>query len=534
MSGSVIGVDFGTGGVRVVVVDSASGQQIAASQAGFPRWEAGEFCDPGRQVFRQHPGELIISFRAAVTDALAKLPPEDRESIRAISVDTTGSSPTAIGPDGLPLALSKEFEAAPEAMLVLWKDHSAEAEALEIEEALGEPFSSEWFWAKVLAAKRRNPQLAQAAITWAEHADWFPAFLCRNNTPESWRRCRSGASHKALWRPEEGYPSAELLGNVDPYLSELRGTLGVAAWSPESSFGGLAEEEGSLLGLPAGLLVGVGSFDAHTAALAGGARPGTLVKIIGTSSSDMVVTDLPGDTPLPGVESAALGSIVSGLTTIESGQAAYGDLTSWLVDLLLYGVASLDREAARRRLFGDLEAAAREIPVDSAPVSLDWLNGRRSPYEDLSQQGALAGLSLGTGAPALYLSLLEAAAFGTRAVHEHYASVGVTYNELVVLGGVPDRSPLAMRVLAEVLNTSVSIRESANASAQGAAIYAAVVGGVYPDALAAQEVMKLGERTRVTPDPSRARMHKARYRRYQTLARIQQETASRSPGAGHD
>ena len=519
MSGSVVGVDFGTSGVRVVVVDTASGEQKGVSGAGFPRWESGEFCDPGRQVYRQHPRELIDAFRAAVTDALSQISLEERGSVRALSVDTTGSSPTAIGPDGRPLALTTEFAANPEAMVILWKDHSSEAEALELEKALGEPYSSEWFWAKVLSSTRRDPSVAGRAVTWAEQADWFPAFLCGNESPESWRRCRSGASHKALWRPGEGYPSEELLRSVDPYLAELRAALQEEAWSPENLFGALDDEEARLLGLPPGLPIGVGSFDAHTATLAGGARPGTLTKIIGTSSSDMVVTDISPETGLPGVESAAVGSIVSGLTTVESGQAAYGDLTGWLVDLLLYGVPVNQRERERPRLFRELEAAAAEVPLPAAPVALDWLNGRRAPYGDLSLRGALAGLSIGTDAPALYLSLLEAAAFGTRVVHEHYASIGISYETLVVLGGVPDRSALAMRVLSDVLSRPLSVRESANASAQGAAIYAAVVGGRYRDALTAQEAMQLPERRVVTPDPERSRLHDRRYQTYRELAK---------------
>lgn len=518
MSSNVIGVDFGTSGVRVLVVDTETGEQRAVSGAGFPRWEAGDFCDPGGQVYRQHPRELIEAFRYAVTDARSQLPREERDSFRALSVDTTGSSPTPIGPDGRPLALIPEFEARSEAMVILWKDHSSETEALELERALGEPYSSEWFWAKVLAAKRRDPAVAEAAVTWAEHADWFPAVLCGNDSPESWRRCRSGASHKALWRPGQGYPSGKLLGGVDAYLAELRETLDGEAWSPENLFGALDDEEARLLGLPPGLPVGVGSFDAHTATLAGGARPGTLTKIIGTSSSDMVVTDQSPEAGFPGVESAAVGSIVSGLTTVESGQAAYGDLTGWLVDLLLYGVPGSQQEEARQRLFGELETAAAGLPLAAAPVALDWLNGRRAPFGDLSLRGALTGLSIGTDAPALYLSLLEAAAFGTRAVHDHYASIGITYDKLVVLGGVPDRSALAMQVLSDVLGRALSVRESANASAQGAAIYAAVVGGKYRDALAAQEAMQLPERRIVNPDPERSRLHDQRYQTYRALA----------------
>lgn len=513
----MVGVDFGTGGVRVVVLDAVTGESLSTASARFDRWDAGEYCDPARHVFRQHPRELTEAFYQAAGEALTALPEAQRAAVVGVSVDTTGSSPTAIGRNGLPLAFQPAFSEDPAAMMILWKDHAADSEAQEITDGLSEEYSSEWFWAKVLHAARESDLVRAAAVTWAEHADWFPALLCDNREPPSWKRCRSGAAHKSLWRSHPtGYPPRDRFERIDPYLATVWDTLGTDAWSPDERFGVLAEGPAERLGIPAGVAVGVGVFDAHSAALAGGVRPGTVAKIIGTSSSDMVVTDLPIEHGFPGVESAAPGSIVPGRVTIESGQAAYGDLTEWLVRLISFGSDVAPR--LRDDLFASLETAAAAIGLSTVPVALDWFNGRRSPFGDTNVQGALAGLTLGTSAPQLYLSLLEAAACATRAGLEHLRSLGVGMEEVHVLGGVPDRSELAVTVLANVLGRSLSVRESADASARGAAIYAAVVGGVYPDVLTSQTALQLAERYVVSPDVTRVAGHEIRYRRYRELA----------------
>ncbi|MCG8477609.1 MAG: ribulokinase [Spirochaetales bacterium] len=530
MNRYVVGVDFGTGGVRVVVVDARTGGLRAAAAAGFPRWERGALCDPARHVFRQDPVELIDAYHDALSTAVASLSEAERRDIAALSIDTTGSSPTAIGRDGIPLALSPAFRSGPEAMVILWKDHSAAAEARAISDALGTPYPAEWFWAKVLRASRAGPAVREAASTWAEHADWFPAYICGNRTPSTWKRCRSGAAHKALWRPPSaghggGYPSRARLETVDPYLGDVLTSLGSNSWSPHRTFGTLSEEEAAITGLPPGIPVGVGVFDAHSAACAGGIRRGVLIKTIGTSSSDIAVADASESDRFPGVESAALGSIIPDLVTIESGQAAYGDLTEWLVRLVSFGgnteggtdAAPRRREAVYRRL----EEQATGLPLESIPVSLDWFNGRRAPYGTLDVRGAIHGLTLATSAPALYLSLLEAAAFATRSGHDHLRRLGVPIEEVVVLGGVAERSPLAVSILASVLNTPLAIPESSEASAWGAAIYAAVAGGVHRDIAEAQDAMRLPNRTIVYPDADRVALHNARYARYRDLAEYQ-------------
>lgn len=524
MSSLVVGVDFGTGGVRALILDAASGERVAAASSGFPLWEQGLFCDSSAGVFRQKPSELLDAFNDAVSSAVAQLNPSDRSRIIAISAAVTASSPTAIGTDGLPLGFSKTFESDPDAMLILWKDHSAVDEAREISAAVGERYSSEWFWAKVLRAARCNRRVAMNAVTWAEHADWFPACLCGSREPRTWKRCRAGAVHKALWGSQsEGYPPQEVFARVDPYLPKVLDTLGNAVWYPGEAFGRLSHRSAAATGLPPGIVVGVGVFDAHAAAAAGGVSPGTLVKIIGTSSSDIAVSELPRSHGFPGVESVGEGSILPDRITIEMGEAAYGDLTEWFVNILSFGRSPETESANKTAIYSALESAAEREGFDEVPVALDWFNGRRSPHGDLTLKAALSDLSLGTSAPALYFSLLEAAAFATRGVHEHLIHIGVPIDRVVVLGGVADRSRLGMRILADVLDRPLSIKESGDASAHGAAIYAAVAGGFYSSVSEAQASMPLAERNRIEPNHDRVLLHAERYRKYRDLARFQSE-----------
>lgn len=522
MNPLVLGVDFGTSGVRVLIIDAQSGETISTAEGRFPMWDVGRYCSPERSVFRQHPRELVDTFSSVARSAIDPLSQIQREAIVGISVDTTGSSPTPIGSDGLPLAFGSEYKDHPDAMMVLWKDHSAGTEAGEISRALEIDYSSEWFWAKVLHCARRSPKVQAAAATWAEHADWFPAYLCGNGDPVSWRRCRSGATHKALWgqsvlggATKDGFPSNEAFGQVDPYLRFVRTTMSDEVYSPTERFGSLSADRARDLGLPTGISVGVGVFDAHSAAFAGGVRPGTIVKIIGTSSSDIALSEEGEAVALPGVESVGIGSILPDLPTIESGQAAFGDLTGWLVDLVT--AFSGDVPISRDTVFTALEKLAYDIPFAEVPIALDWFNGRRSPYGRTDVSGGFIGLQISTPPKALYLSLLEAVAFATRTGYDHLRNQGLPVDSIRVLGGVADRSELVPQILADVLGAPVSVRETFSASARGASIYAAIAAGVYSDPYEAQDELQLKERRRVTPRTERSLVHNDRFRRYQKL-----------------
>ncbi len=536
----VIGVDFGTSGVRAVVVDTADGSEQATSTAGFPRWNRGDYCDPALAQYRQHPQELIEAFKAAVTDAVNQLTAEPRRSITAIGIDTTGSTPLPVDKSGTPLGLLPEFERDPDAQLTLWKDRSAWAEADEITERLqnrtdydyleycGGSYSAEWYWAKALRTMRKNTAVAESTYTWVEHADWFPALLTDQTAPRSLVRSRCAAAHKALWHSRYGgYPAADVFAEIDPALATLRRTLPDYSYTADNVCGGLSNEWAGILGLESGIKVACGVFDAHSGALGAGVGRGTAVKVIGTSSSEMIVADPAdlGNRAVPGVESQAEGSMIPELIGLEAGQPAFGDILEWFAELLAYGAAS--RSGSSRRSSEDATShvlarlskeAAERTDERYDPVTLDWFNGRRAPFANNQVSGLIGRLSLGTDAVSLFASLVKGLAFGTRRIHEHLRTYRVPVEAIIAVGGIPRKSPYVVQTLADVLGTDIFVCETDHASARGAAILAAAAGGQYGTVAEAVENMRSPFARTYSPNADRRPALNEQYALYCQLA----------------
>ena len=413
-----IGIDFGTDSVRVVVVRADTGAQEAHSSAAYPRWTEGRYCDAAASQFRQHPLDYLDSLERACQAVSAQLSGAQRDSIIGIGVDTTASTVCAVDEAGTPLALGERFADNPNAMFVLWKDHTALRESREINTVArtwggidytcfsGGAYSPEWFWAKALHVLRTDAEVADAACSWTEHCDWIPGLLTGATAPGQLRRGRAAAGHKAMWHESwGGLPSADFLARLDPRLAALRGRLYDASYPSDQSAGPLTGEWAGRLGLPAGITVAVGGGDAHLGAVGGGVRPGTVAKILGTSTCDMIVADADalGDRVIAGICGQVDGSIVPGLIGLEAGQSAYGDVYAWFRDLLCWPLRALpaeQREAIGGRLLDDLSDAAEALPVDPGGIlSLDWFNGRRTPNANPGLKAAITGLSLGADAP---------------------------------------------------------------------------------------------------------------------------------------
>ena len=202
----VIGVDYGTDSVRSVIVNARSGEEVAASVFYYPRWKQGLFCDAAENQFRQHPLDYVEGLEATVKEILHKVGPEVAANVKAISVDTTGSTPVAVDANGTPLALLPEFETNPNAMFVLWKDHTSVQEAAEINEHAGKfstnylqyvggIYSSEWFWSKLLHVLRADEKVRSAIYSWVEHCDWIPFLLTGGNKASEIKRGVCSAGH---------------------------------------------------------------------------------------------------------------------------------------------------------------------------------------------------------------------------------------------------------------------------------------------------------------------------------------------------
>jgi L-ribulokinase len=543
----ILGLDFGTDSVRSVVVNADNGKEEANHVVNYPRWSKGLFCDPGENRFRQHPLDYIEGMETSVKGALSKLGNDAGDKVLAIGIDTTGSTPCAVDREGSPLSLQKRFENNPNAMFVIWKDHTAVREAGEINEAArswggtdftryeGGIYSSEWFWAKLLHVLREDEAVRNQAFSWVEHCDWMPALLTGNTDPLTLKRSRCAAGHKAMWHASwGGLPDEAFLRKIDPLLSGWKDRLYSETFTSDAKTGNLTEEWAKRLGLRAGVAVAVGAFDAHMGAVGGQIGAKALVKIMGTSTCDMIIASEKdvGGKQVAGICGQVDGSIIPGMIGLEAGQSAFGDVFAWFANLLAWpsqtvkpkGVDKEPAEKYREAVSGSLlialdKAAADVTPVETGLLALDWLNGRRTPDADQNLKGAVIGLRLGTTAPKIYRALVEATAFGSKATLDRFVEEGVEIREAIALGGISLKSPFVMQVTADVLDMPIKVATSEQTCALGAAMFGAVAAGLYGTVEEAQGKMGSGFSRTYHPDPQRAALYAELYQKYLTLGR---------------
>lgn len=538
----VLGIDFGTDSVRALVIDAGSGKELGSHVAAYPRWKNGLFCDPGKNQFRQHPLDYIESLEASVRGALRASGVGAGKKVIGIGIDTTGSTPCAVDRKGTPLSLTKAFAENPNAMFVLWKDHTSVKEAEEINRVArswggtdftkyeGGIYSSEWFWAKILHVLRADKAVRKAAFSWVEHCDWMTAELTGTTDPLTLKRSRCAAGHKAMWHAEwGGLPDEKFLVAVDPLLAGLKARLYKDTYTSDIKAGDLTAEWAARLGLNPGIAVAVGAFDAHLGGVGGGISAGTLTKIMGTSTCDMIVApegEVGGRT-VAGICGQVDGSIVPGLIGLEAGQSSFGDVYAWFASVLAWPLEAIDvdernagavKTALRKKIVARLDDEASKVPLEETGLlALDWLNGRRTPDADQSLKGAVIGLSLGSTAPKIYRALVEATAFGSRAIVERFREQGVHIKDVVALGGITQKSPFVMQVSADVLNMPIKVARSEQSCALGSGMVGAVAAGVYKDVEAAQKKMGSGYSVTYKPDKKRAAKYEQLYRKYLQL-----------------
>ncbi|MGI5174364.1 ribulokinase [Treponema sp. OMZ 840] len=549
----VLGADFGSDSVRVVVLDAFDGSVAGSKVSWYPRWKKGLFCNAKENRFRQHPLDYIESFTEAVKGAVAQAAEKSgiagiSSRICSICIDTTGSTPAFTDKDGMPLALSKEFADDPDAMFVLWKDHTAVAEADEINRLCktwggqdytlysGGTYSSEWFWSKLLHIVRKNPKVKKAAVCAVEHCDWMTALLCGTAAPDKIKRSRCAAGHKCMWHKSwGGYPSTAFLAKLDSKLADIQPLLGSETFTTEKKQGLLTKEWSDTLGLKEGITVCVGGYDAHVGTVGGGVADGVMVKSMGTSTCDIIVAPLPSsdrqETCIAGICGQVDGSVIEGKIGYEAGQSSYGDYYNWFRTLLLWpfkngaGKAVLGRDpteeeidAYEKHILADLEKACENIPVtETLPVALDWINGRRTPHANQNLTAWMSGISLGTDAPAFMRMLLEATAFGSRSILECFEKNGIAINKIIAVGGVARKSRAGMQILADVTNREIQVTESDLSPSIGAAVFAATAAGLYKTVEEAQKKLAPGVDRTYKPDPKKHAVYEKLYKQYLEL-----------------
>ena len=531
-----IGIDYGTDSVRALVVDAHTGECIATAAHYYERWAKNQFCNSATSQFRQHPLDYLEGLENAVRQALAGLSENIIRNVVGISVDTTGSTPVAVNKNGVPLAMLPEFADNPNGMFILWKDHTANAEAEEINtlahrwdtdftKYVGGIYSSEWFWAKILHTLRADESIRAAAFSWVEHCDWISAVLTGNTNPLTIKRSRCAAGHKAMWNEEfEGLPSEKFLTKLDPLLAGLRDRLYRNTHTADEAIGTISAEWAQKLGLPENVIIGVGAFDAHMGAVGAGIEPYTFVRVMGTSTCDMLLApnEDVGHLLIKGICGQVDGSIIPGMLGMEAGQSAYGDYYAWFQNIITAPVKELLGDNAANelaeKLIPYLADKAASLPITSNdPVATDWINGRRTPDANHFLKATFTGLNLGTDAVKLFKMIVEATAFGSKAIVDRFVQEGIQIKQVIAIGGVAKKSPYVMQTLANVLNMPIKVATSDQACALGAAMNAAVAAGIHPDLFAAQKAMGSGFDAFYEPDAHKNSIYQSLYRQYQEI-----------------
>lgn len=553
MKNYVIGLDYGSDSVRAVLIDTDNGNEIASKVHWYKRWKENKYCNASINQFRQHPLDHIEGLedviKSVVTDSTI-----NPKQIKGICIDTTGSSPIPVDEKGTPLALKKGFEENPNAMMVLWKDHTAIEEANQINELAeswggenytkyeGGIYSSEWFWAKILHVIRQDDEVKNAAYSWMEHCDLMTYILIENNDLKSFKRSRCAAGHKAMWHESwNGLPPKIFLEQLDPYLANLRDRLYDNTYTSDQVAGFLSENWAKKLGLTTDTIVAVGTFDAHSGAVGAKVEEHTLVRVMGTSTCDIMVSskEILGDKTVKGICGQVNGSVIPGFEGLEAGQSAFGDLLAWFKAVLLWPIDNLVLsskildDAQKNKLKEEIEAnfikrlseQAQYIPLsESIPIALDWINGRRSPDANQELKAAMINLSLGTKAPHIFKALVNAICFGSKKIVQRFEEEGVAINSVIGIGGVARKSPFIMQTLANVLDKPIKIAASDQAPALGAAIYAAVAAGIYPNVIKASQKMGADFEAIYQPEKEKVNTYKNLMQSYNELSSFVEST----------
>ncbi len=532
----VIGVDYGTDSVRSIVVNTANGNEVAASIFYYPRWKAGKYCNATASQFRQHPLDYLEGLEHTVKDCLQKAGATIAASVKGIAIDTTGSTPVAVDEAGTPLALLPEFAENPNAMFVLWKDHTAVKEAAQINEHatkfainylqfVGGIYSSEWFWAKLLRIVREDEAVRNKMHSWVEHCDWIPFVLTGGNKVSELKRGVCAAGHKGLWAEAfGGFPPNDFFATLDPLLDGVTAKLYNNILPSDKAAGNLCQEWAEKLGLSTNVVIAVGAFDAHMGAVGGQIEPYYLSKVMGTSTCDMLVAplaDMQGKL-VKGICGQVNGSVIPGMCGLEAGQSAFGDAYAWFKNLITWPLQFVTNEEEKNKILDSiipqLTVAAEALEWDVySELALDWMNGRRTPDANQNLKGVLASINLGSDAPRLFRAVVEATCFGAKAIVDRFIAEGVPVKGLIGLGGVAKKSPFIMQMMADVMDMPIKIHKSEQTCALGAAMFAATAAGVYGKVEDAMQAMGSGFDVTYNPNKLKVELYARRYKKYLDL-----------------
>lgn len=549
----VIGIDYGSDSARAMLMDAETGNELALSVKEYPRWKQGLYCDAVNYQFRQHPLDYIEVLEFIVNDVINKVP-GSKNKVKALSIDVTCSTPIVVDKEGTPLALRNDFSENPNGMFILWKDHTGIKDCDDINEFSkkwhidytryaggGGNYSAEHFWAKCLHVFRTDAQVKEVGHSFVDACDWLSNVVVGINKPEELKRNICTAGFKVLWNKEwGGYPPNEFFKSLDPALDGIIDTFSKDVYTCVETIGTLTEEWAERLGLTTHVKVTAGNIDAHAGGIGAGVKNKAIVQIIGTSTCDIIVGPKKSDNQLiPGISGQADDSVIPGMVGYEAGQSVYGDYYAWFKKVLMWPLReifakteSIDEATKQKviqevydKMIPELARQAKAIPAkDSHIIATDWINGRRTPDVDYTLKGTITGITLSSSAPLLYKSIVEATAYGSRAIVEQFITNGIEIEEIIAVGGISQKSPYVMQVLSDVLGMPIKVIATREACALGVAMCAAVAAGIYNRLEDAQEKMGMGISTIYYPDEENHKHYNNEYKKYRQLEKVKELT----------
>ena len=539
----VIGVDYGTDSVRSILVNALTGAELSTSVFNYPRWAQRKYCNASEQQYRQHPLDYIEGLEHTIKECISKAGGDAGKKVKGIAVDTTGSSPVAVDREGTPLSLLPQFNDEPDAMFILWKDHTAIHEAEEINahakdfetdylQYVGGIYSSEWYWAKLLHIFRKNDAVRKACYSFVEHCDWIPFLLTGGKDASLLKRGRCSAGHKGLWSEDfGGFPPEQFFSSLDPLLKNFRDHLPQETYTSDQSAGTISSEWAGRLGLNDDVVIGIGAFDAHMGAVGGQIEPYHLSKVMGTSTCDILVVPAneANGTLVKGICGQVDGSVIPGMIGMEAGQSAFGDFYAWFNNVLMWPLKnfpalSIDEKQIseyQQQLLRELGKQAAALSIeDSEIIVTDWINGRRTPGADQSLKATISGLDLSSDAVKIFRGIVEGTCFGARAITDCFKEQGIAIEGLIGLGGIANKSSFIMQMLADVINLPIRIHKSEQTCALGAAMFAATAAGIYESVEEAMKRMGQGFSATYYPDAGRNELYNRKYEKYKKLGAV--------------
>lgn len=528
MSKYSMGIDFGTLSARAVIVDIATGEEIATSVMEYRNGVMSDTLPCGKNLGAdyalQHPADYLETLYFVTKDSIKKSK-INASDIVGVGVDFTASTVIPVLEDGTPLCYLDEFKENPHAYVKLWKHHAAQKEADEINSLaneLGEEWlkqyggiiSSEWLLPKVLETLRNDEEVYDRTYRFIEAGDWI---VWKLTGCETHSVCNVG--FKSIWNEKTGYPCKEFFKKLDARLENIVGNKiseDIVKMSETAGF--ITSDAENLTGLKTGTAVSSAIIDAHAALPALGiTKSEELLMIIGTSSCHILLAD--EGKFIPGISGYVYGGIADDIYAYEAGQSCVGDSFDWFIKNCLPEKYYSEAEKNGLNIHEYLRKKAQQLPPGSnGVIALDWWNGNRTPYVDGSLKGCLFGLDINTKPEEIYKALIEATAYGTKRIVEIYEENGINIKKIYAAGGIADKDEMLMQIYTDVLDKEIFISGTSQACAHGSAIRGAVNEKGYTSLEEASSKMKKVKETSYKPIKENTALYNDLYKVYKELS----------------